>query len=202
MKAGIVPSKLVFFIDSCTLPSLSYMRAVKNAVSAFHCCINFYLIWYIGLLSLCSKENGMLKVKDIMTTEVFVLHATQTLELVRSLMRIKHVRHVPIVDGDNAFVGLMTHRDLLAQTISHLAEVDEDEQEYLDRHIHIVNTMKTDVLTADPEMDVCSAIAKLLDHKYGCLPVVSDGKLVGIVTEADFLNLTLGLLRDSDSTCV
>ena len=144
----------------------------------------------------------MLKVKDIMTTEVFVLHATQTLELVRSLMRIKHVRHVPIVDADNTFVGLMTHRDLLAQTISHLAEVDEDEQEYLDRHIHIVKTMKTDVVTADPEMDVCSAISLLLDHKYGCLPVVSDGKLVGIVTEADFLNLTLGLLRKSESTCV
>ena len=144
----------------------------------------------------------MLKVKDIMTTEVFVLHATQTLELVRSLMRIKHVRHVPIVDEGNTFVGLMTHRDLLAQTISHLAEVDEDEQEYLDRHIHIVKTMKTDVLTADPEMDICSAISLLLDHKYGCLPVVSDGKLVGIVTEADFLNLTLELLRKSDKTCV
>ncbi|KPJ99506.1 MAG: hypothetical protein AMJ60_04840 [Desulfobacterales bacterium SG8_35] len=144
----------------------------------------------------------MLKVKDIMTTEVFVLHATQTLELVRSLMRIKHVRHVPIVDKDNTFVGLMTHRDLLAQTISHLAEVDEKEQEYLDRHIHIMNIMKTDVVTADPETDVCSAISLLLDHKYGCLPVVSNGKLVGIVTEADFLNLTLGLLRKTDRTCV
>ena len=144
----------------------------------------------------------MLKVKDIMTSEVFVLHATQTLELVRSLMRIKHVRHVPIVDQDNSFVGLITHRDLLAQTISHLAEVDEDEQEYLDRHIHIMNIMKTDVLSVDPEMDVCSAITLLLDHKYGCLPVVTGGKLVGIVTEADFLNLTLGLLRKSDKACV
>jgi CBS domain-containing membrane protein len=144
----------------------------------------------------------MLKIKDIMTSEVFVLHATQTLELVRSLMRIKHVRHVPIVDTDNNFVGLMTHRDLLAQTISHLAEVDDAEQEYLDRHLHIVNIMKTDVLTADPEMDICSAITLLLDHKYGCLPVVSNGKLVGIVTEADFLNLTLGLLRKSDNKCV
>jgi len=144
----------------------------------------------------------MLKIKDIMTSEVFVLHATQTLELVRSLMRIKHVRHVPIVDEDNTFVGLMTHRDLLAQTISHLADVDEEEQEYLDRHLHIVNLMKSDVLTVDPEMDICSAISLLLDHKYGCLPVVSNGKLVGIVTEADFLNLTLGLLRKSDSKCV
>lgn len=144
----------------------------------------------------------MLKVKDIMTTEVFVLHATQTLELVRSLMRIKHVRHVPIVDTDNSFLGLLTHRDLLAQTISHLAEVDEEEQEYLDRHIHIMNVMKTDVLTVNPEMDVCSAITLLIEQKYGCLPVVEDGKLVGIVTEADFLNLTLELLRRSDSTCI
>lgn len=144
----------------------------------------------------------MLKIKDIMTSEVFVLHAAQTLELVRSLMRIKHVRHVPIVEPDNTFVGLMTHRDLLAQTISHLAEVDDEEQEYLDRHIHIMNIMKTDVTTVDPEMDVCNAITMLLEHKYGCLPVVTDGKLVGIVTEADFMKLTLDLLRKSESSCV
>ena len=144
----------------------------------------------------------MLKVKDIMTSEVFVLHAAQTLELLRSLMRIKHVRHVPIVEPDNTFVGLMTHRDLLAQTISHLAEVDDEEQEYLDRHIHIMNIMKTDVTTVDPEMNVCNAITMLLEHKYGCLPVVTDGKLVGIVTEADFMKLTLNLLRKSESSCV
>jgi len=144
----------------------------------------------------------MLRIKDIMTTEVFVLHSTQTLELVRSLMRIKHVRHVPIVEQDNTFVGLMTHRDLLAQTISHLADVDDNEQEYLDRHIHIMNIMKTDVITAEPDMDVCEAISMLLEHKYGCLPVVSDGKLVGIVTEADFLKLTQELLRKSESSCV
>ena len=137
-----------------------------------------------------------------MTTEVFVLHSTQTLELVRSLMRIKHVRHVPIVEQDNTFVGLMTHRDLLAQTISHLAEVDDNEQEYLDRHIHIMNIMKTDVITAEPDMNVCDAISMLLEHKYGCLPVVSEGKLVGIVTEADFLKLTQDLLRKSKSSCV
>lgn len=150
----------------------------------------------------CQKERRMLKVKDIMTTEVFVLHSTQTLELVRSLMRIKHVRHVPIVDQDNVFVGLVTHRDLLAQTISHLAEIDEEEQEYLDRHIHIMNIMKTDVLTVDPELDICSAISLLLDHRYGCLPVVSDSKLVGIATEADFLKLTLELMKKYDNECV
>ena len=144
----------------------------------------------------------MLKVKDIMTTEVFVLNSSQTLELVRSLMRIKHVRHVPIVDPDNSFVGLITHRDLLSQTISHLADIDEEEQEFLDRNIHIMSIMKKDVLTVDSEMDVCDAIKELLEHKYGCLPVVDDGKLVGIVTEADFLKLTLNLLQQSSKSCV
>lgn len=137
-----------------------------------------------------------MKVKDIMTTEVFVMQATQTLALVRSLMKNKHVRHVPIVEENNRFVGLLTHRDLLAQTISFLAEIDEKEQEEIDRNIYLLNVMKTDVRTADPEMNVREAINILLKNKYGCLPVVSDGKLVGIVTEADFLKLTLTLLKD------
>ncbi|MCF6291298.1 MAG: CBS domain-containing protein [Desulfobacterales bacterium] len=142
----------------------------------------------------------MLKVGDLMTGEVFVLQATQTLALVRSLMRNKHVRHVPIVDDQDRFVGLLTHRDLLAQTISMLAEIDESEQEELDRGIPIANVMKRDVVTVPPDMDLYSAIKILLDHKYGCLPVVNDDKLVGIVTEADFLKLTMKLLDEHQPT--
>ena len=138
----------------------------------------------------------MLKVKDIMTAEVFVLQATQTLALVRSLMKNKHVRHVPIVDEGDRFVGLLTHRDLLAQTISFLADIDKNEQEDIDRNIHLVSVMKTDVVTANPDMGLEEAINILLEHKYGCLPVIEDGKLVGIVTEADFLKLTVKLLKD------
>jgi CBS domain-containing membrane protein len=137
----------------------------------------------------------MLKVKDIMTTEVFVLYATDTLELARSLMKIKHIRHVPIINPDGQFMGLLTHRDLLSLTISLLAGLDEKEQEDLDRHIPIMKVMKTDVVSANPELDLCSAISILLKNKYGCLPVVLDKKLVGIVTEADFLKLTYSLLN-------
>lgn len=138
----------------------------------------------------------MLKVKDIMTSEVFVLQAAQTLAIVRSLMKNKHIRHVPIVDDNDRFVGLLTHRDLLAQTISFLADIDEKEQEDIDRNIHLVTVMKTDVVTADPEMNLEDAVNILLEHKYGCLPVIENDKLVGIVTEADFLKLTLKLLKE------
>jgi len=138
----------------------------------------------------------MLKIKDIMTSDVFVLYACDTLELARSLMQIRHIRHVPIVDADGHFVGLLTHRDLLSLTVSLLADIDKKEQDALDRHIPIMEVMKTDVVTASPESDVQTAIAVLLENKYGCLPVVSDKKLVGIVTEADFLKLTYDLLKD------
>ncbi len=138
----------------------------------------------------------MLKIKDIMTTEVFALSETQTLEIARSLMEMKRIRHVPVVDKDKRFVGLLTHRDLLAQTISLLADMDESEQYDLDRHIPLMNVMTKNVITADPEMDLCSAIPILLKNKYGCLPVVSEEVLVGIVTEADFLELTYDLLKN------
>jgi CBS domain-containing membrane protein len=137
----------------------------------------------------------MLKIKDIMTADVFVLLSTQTLNLVRNLMKIKYIRHVPIVDDENQFVGLLTHRDLLSQTVSILAEIDEKEQDELDQNIPIMNVMKTDVITVHPELDLCSAVSILIENKYGCLPVVSDKKLVGIVTEADFLQLTHDLLK-------
>ncbi|HPD61365.1 MAG TPA: CBS domain-containing protein [Thermodesulfobacteriota bacterium] len=50
-------------------------------------------------------------------------------------------------------------------------------------------------MTADPNMNLFSALSMLLKNKMGCLPVVSKRKLVGILTEADFLKLTLNYLR-------
>ena len=135
------------------------------------------------------------KVKDVMTKNVFVLYSNETLDIVRSLMEIKHVRHVPIVDNKGKFLGLVTHRDLLSMTVSRLAGIDENVQDDIDRHIPISKVMQKKIITVDPDMDIRKAIALLLRNKVGCLPVVSKKKLVGIVTEADFLALTYSLLK-------
>jgi CBS domain-containing membrane protein len=140
----------------------------------------------------------MFKIKDIMTTEVFTLHATQTLALARFLMQLKHVRHIPIVEDDRHFIGLLTHRDLLAYTISLVADPGQNEQEEMDEYIHLSQVMKTNIVTVDPEMNLRDAIPILLENKYGCLPVISGDNLVGIVTEADFLKLTLTLLEETE----
>lgn len=138
----------------------------------------------------------MLLIKDIMTREVYTLNTTQSLDLVRSLMKIKHIRHIPIVNADHQFVGLLTHRDLLAHTVSRLADLDYEEQNALDQNIPLGEVMTTDIITVSPNLDLPTALDLMLEHKIGCLPVVTeDDKLVGIVTEADFLLLSKKLLN-------
>lgn len=136
----------------------------------------------------------MLRVKDLMTEELFVLKTTDTLKTARSLMSLARIRHVPIVDRSNHFLGIMTHRDILQASISRFAEVDKVVQDEIDAGIPVTEIMRKDVTTVDPEMMLRDAAEILLNHKYGCLPVVHDKTLVGIITEADFLKLTITLM--------
>src|SRR4030042_946473 len=137
----------------------------------------------------------MLNVKDIMTKDVYVLHANDGLDLVQTLIKSRHTRHIPIVDNKGFFVGLITHRDLLSLTVSRLADMNNNGQEGLNGHVPIRKIMQNGILTADPAMNLSTALSIFLKNTVGCLPVVSKRKLVGIITEADFLKLTFDYLR-------
>ena len=136
----------------------------------------------------------MLKIKDLMTSPVFSLTESDSLYNARSLMDLQRIRHIPITTVDNAFSGLLTHRDILGATISQLAELDPETQKDIDASIPIREIMRTDIATVDENTSLKDAAQTLLNHKYGCLPVVHNGELVGIVTEADFLRLTINLM--------
>jgi len=137
----------------------------------------------------------MLDVRDIMTGEVFTLAESDTLKTARSMMSLARVRHIPIVTTKLDFIGLLTHRDILGATISQFAEIDSKTQDEIDAGIPISEIMRTDVKTVSPDATVREAAEILLDHKYGCLPVVEGKALVGIVTEADFLKLAIKLME-------
>jgi len=136
----------------------------------------------------------MLIVKDLMTTQVFTLLESDTLYTAKQIMEMARVRHVPIVDAEEAFVGLVTHRDMLALAVSRLSEIDESTQDELDAGVPLKEAMRLDVATVTPSMALRDAAQMLLEHKYGCLPVLEGRKLVGIITEADFLRLTISLM--------
>ncbi|PWB68594.1 MAG: hypothetical protein C3F15_16085 [Holophagae bacterium] len=136
-----------------------------------------------------------MQVRELMSTDLVTLTEDETLAHAQGCMARGRIRHLPVV-RDGKLVGLLTHRDLLAASFSILAEVDRGEQRRLFGTVPVVEVMHRDVVTVEPDLPVREAARILLKNKYGCLPVVGlAGELVGILTEADFLHLTVRLLK-------
>lgn len=137
---------------------------------------------------------------DFMTTDLFTVHPDDLVDLAASVMNWKHVRHVPVEDDEGRLVGLVSHRDLL-RWLSHRLIVR-------DQTIASVKTiMKPAPVTVNPQTTTLEAIALMRSLGFGCLPVVEAGRLVGIVTAQDFLNLSADLIEkhlkgnESSSVC-
>jgi len=138
--------------------------------------------------------STQMEVGDLMTTDVVTLTEDETLAHAQRCMARGRIRHLPVV-RDDRLAGLITHRDLLAASFSIFAEVEPNEQRRIFSTVRVVEAMHRDVVTVSPDLGVSQAARILLENKYGCLPVVDDeNRLLGIVTEADFLRLTVHLL--------
>ncbi|EHJ46794.1 CBS domain containing protein [Solidesulfovibrio carbinoliphilus subsp. oakridgensis] len=136
----------------------------------------------------------MLTTRDLMTEDLIALRDTDSLLAAKRAMEEARIRHLPVIDAAGAFVGLLTHRDILAASVSRLAEIDVATQEDIYSGIPIAEVMKSDVALASPGLPLRQAAEILLTQKYGCLPVVESGKLVGILTASDFIRLSLDLM--------
>lgn len=136
----------------------------------------------------------MLTTRHLMTEDLIALRDSDSLLEAKRAMEEARIRHLPIIDASGAFVGLLTHRDMLAASVSRLAEIDDETQEEIYSGIPIKEVMRTDVAMAAPELPLRQAAEVLLTQKYGCLPVVDGGKLVGILTSSDFIRLSLELM--------
>jgi CBS domain-containing membrane protein len=135
---------------------------------------------------------------DLMTHPVVTLFAEQTIPLAEDIMRLKHVRHLPVVDERNRLLGLLSHRDLMRAQISALVGPAHQQRRADLQDVLVRQIMTRDVWTVLPTTWAATAAQTLLDHKFGCLPVVdAEHRLVGIVTERDFLKLALRALGES-----
>ncbi len=137
----------------------------------------------------------MITVDEIMTTDLHTLPETASLADAIKLMGKKHIHHLPIVDGKGRLVGLVSHRDVLAATDSTLRAKGERQDP---ARIAISKIMTRNVATVDEHASLRQAARYLEKHRYGCLPVVTNGKLRGIVTDSDFLAVAINLLEQVD----
>jgi len=139
-------------------------------------------------------------VADIMTREVPVLQEEDNVEHILQQMHRLKVRHVPVVDRGR-LVGLISHHDILRFTIAQLlldVPVPRTREEYLElleENTFVASVMTHDPVTVTPQTPIAKAAELLFQANIGCLPVVENGQLVGIVTETDFLGLLVRLLK-------
>lgn len=135
-----------------------------------------------------------LKVKDIMSTDLVTLDENEDLQLAETAMVQGRIRHLPVVK-QGRLVGLVTHRDILRAQISSLADISPAERRSLKGSIKAHDIMQTNIKTVTPQTAVLEAAEILKTNKYGCLPVVNNGTLVGIITEADFIDLVIRAIK-------
>ncbi len=122
-----------------------------------------------------------------MTTDMVTASPGDSVATVRNLMYRHWVRQIPIVDGAGALVGLVTYRDLLRRSLIERSDlpvwVEQEELENLEADAvtqHVVDQVTPDVALED-------AGRQLLESRRGCLAVVEDDLLVGMLSEADFV---------------
>lgn len=118
----------------------------------------------------------------------------------REMMDEHRISHLPVTDGKAGLLGIVTDRDLKQAWASSATTLSVYELTYVLQKLVIANVMTKNVITATPDMTIERAARIILDHKIGALPVLKNGKLVGIITTTDLMDVLLMALGLSDDT--
>jgi acetoin utilization protein AcuB len=114
------------------------------------------------------------------------------------LLRAGRIRHIPIID-DGQLVGILSDRDIQRCTPSMLTHVTAEEYNAIFEDTPVSRVMTRDPHHISPDESVTAAAAQLRAKKLGCLPVVENGRVVGIITKDDMLAVLLRLLGESSA---
>lgn len=130
-------------------------------------------------------------VNQIMSRDLFTLHPEDVIDLAASLMDWEHIRYVPVEDDEGKLCGLVSQRMLLRLLVKRQVPRAEADP------IAVREVMTADPITISPKHTTLQAIEIMREHKIGCLPVVEGDRLVGIVTEHDFIEASAKLLQET-----
>jgi CBS domain-containing protein len=145
--------------------------------------------WPLAALPASSRtlRASIEKVGQLMSTSLVTVRPGDIIDLAASLMDWEQIRHVPVEDAEGRLVGLISHRQLLR-----LVARGRSPQAPL----RVEEVMARDPITTTPDTHTLEAIAKMRENHVSCLPVLENGKLVGILTERDLIQITARLLEE------
>ena len=128
-------------------------------------------------------------VRGIARNDVLTLARNDKLSIADDLMTQKRVRHLPVLDEYGNLCGIVSQRDLFRGALVRALGFGTRAEEQMLETLLVKEAMTEDVVTVAPDATIAEAAALMIERRIGCLPLVEDGKLVGIVTESDFLRL-------------
>jgi len=136
-------------------------------------------------------DLGTLRVRDLMTREVATLKPNDKLSVAEDVMRLGRIRHLPVVadDDDGKLVGLLSLRDLFRGSLADALGYGTRAQQKLLDLLLAKEVMSTNLFTTTPDTPLRDAAKIMMERKLGALPVLENGRLVGILTEGDFVGM-------------
>ncbi len=141
-------------------------------------------IWEAG-----GWRYNYLKVEQYMVTDLFTVHEDEPIELAAFLMDKQNIRHVLVENDDHTLVGLVSYRSILRMVAASGAPGTSESDP-------IRTIMASDVVTVEPETSTLEAIRIMREKRVSALPVEKNGKLIGIISERDFLPIAYQLLEE------
>jgi CBS domain-containing membrane protein len=138
------------------------------------------------------KNGKEVIVREIMMGSPVTLAPDDTLDLANDVISLGRIRHIPVVENGR-LVGVISGRDLMGATANHVFGLKQKSRSALLKSVLIKDIMKKRVVTMDPETPIKEAARMMAEKKIGCVPVVSEGRLVGLVTTTDILRYVEGL---------
>src|SRR5262249_39779953 len=131
-----------------------------------------------------ASRHNYLRVDQYMSTDLFTVHADDPVEMATNLMSWERIRHVPVEDKDHRLIGLVSYRAVLRFLTAGRSM----------RDCAVADIMKTEIQTVGPDTPTIDAIRTMRKLRIGCMPVVQDGRLIGILTDDDLLSIASKLL--------
>jgi acetoin utilization protein AcuB len=137
-------------------------------------------------------------VSDVMTKNPLYIHPDMTVPEARSFMKMEKVRRLPVLDKNNKLVGIVTDRDLVNASPSVATTLDIYEMSYLLSKLTVDKVMQRKVITVDKKVAIEEAARIMVDNNISALPVMSDDKIVGIVSDGDLYRVFITLFGARD----
>lgn len=135
----------------------------------------------------------MITVNEIMSTELITLAPSDSVSNAAETMTKNNIRHIPVIDPQNQVIGIVSQRDIL-KTGAFSNEISKPTL-----NCPLSDIMTVDILTTHPKDSLRAAGLTLQKHKYGCLPVIDNGAIVGIITDSDFVGVAINLIEEHDN---